>query len=234
MNESEMLAALVALAKTHPYAAATIALWFVLATGWKAQPKERRDAWAKAYPRPVSALRFALELLPDLLGAGRVFVFGILRGMASRESAPQLSSDPRSPVRGEIREAGGIPPSAEQINDDGTPPAQYVSRVHVAGCDCRACASSPGYVDGAIARVIAGVALLFVGVSLAAGCSGGSLRDALRFNGVREVRHPVHGDCIEASLTVTAESINRSGTGYLGVCRGVLDAGAVGDAGGAE
>jgi hypothetical protein len=70
--------------------------------------------------------------------------------------------------------------------------------------------------------------------ALAAGCSGGSLRDALRFNGVREVRHPVHGDCIEASLTVTAESINRSGTGYLGVCRGVLDAGAVGDAGASE
>lgn len=78
------------------------------------------------------------------------------------------------------------------------------------------------------------IAPLLIALAVAAalaGCSGGSLRDALRFNGVREVRHPVHGDCIEASLTVTAESINRSGTGYLGVCRGVLDAGAVGDAG---
>jgi hypothetical protein len=90
--------------------------------------------------------------------------------------------------------------------------------------------SEPGYVESwvLVALVVAVIA------ALAAGCSGGSLRDALRFNGVREVRHPIHGDCIEASLTVTAESINRSGTGYLGVCRGVLDAGAVGDAGGAE
>ena len=80
----------------------------------------------------------------------------------------------------------------------------------------------------------AGVALVVAVIAALAGCSGGSLRDALRFNGVREVRHPVHGDCIEASLTVTTESINRSGTGYLGVCRGVLDAGAIGDAGVSE
>ena len=87
-------------------------------------------------------------------------------------------------------------------------------------------------------RAILGAIALFLActavVALVAGCSGGSLRDALRFNGVREVHHPVHGDCIEASLTVTAESINRSGTGYLGVCRGVLDAGAVSDAGASE
>ena len=90
--------------------------------------------------------------------------------------------------------------------------------------------SEPGYVEPwvLVALVVAVIA------ALAAGCSGGSLRDALRFNGVREVRHPVHGDCIEASLTVTTESINRSGTGYLGVCRGVLDAGAVSDAGVSE
>jgi len=191
MNESELIAALVALAKAHPYAAAALALWLVLSTGWKAQPKEKRDAWAKLYPRPVSVLRFALELLPDVLGAGRVLVFGILRGVASRES-----SAPSAP-----RETQAPPPPSE-----------------------------PGYVEPwvLVALVVAVIA------ALAAGCSGGSLRDALRFNGVREVRHPIHGECIEASLTVTAESINRSGTGYLGVCRGVLDAGAVGDAGGAE
>lgn len=192
MTESEMLAALVALAKAHPYAAAAIALWFVLATGWKAQPKEKRDAWAKAYPRPVSVLRFALELLPDLLGAGRVLVFGVLRGMASRESSVPQPIEPR--------ETQAPPPPSE-----------------------------PGYVEPWVL-----VALVVAVVAALAGCSGGSLRDALRFNGVREVRHPVHGDCIEASLTVTAESINRSGTGYLGVCRGVLDAGAVGDAGVSE
>lgn len=200
MTESEMLAALVALAKAHPYAAAAIALWFVLATGWKAQSKEKRDAWAKAYPRPVSVLRFALELLPDLLGAGRVLVFGVLRGMASRESAPPSIVVTMSKLE-PPRETQAPPPPSE-----------------------------PGYVESwvLVALVVAVIA------ALAAGCSGGSLRDALRFNGVREVRHPIHGDCIEASLTVTAESINRSGTGYLGVCRGVLDAGAIGDAGVSE
>ena len=85
----------------------------------------------------------------------------------------------------------------------------------------------------AMLGALAVLVILAIAAALA-GCSGGSLRDALRFNGVREVRHPIHGDCIEASLTVTAESINRSGTGYLGVCRGVLDAGAIGDAGVSE
>ena len=108
MNESEMLAALVALAKAHPYAAAAIALWFVLATGWKAQPKEKRDAWAKTYPRPVSVLRFALELLPDLLGAGRVLVFGVLRGIASRESSVPQPIEPR--------ETQAPPPSGEEVS----------------------------------------------------------------------------------------------------------------------
>lgn len=104
MNEDQIIAALVALAKAHPYAAAALAMWLVLSTGWKAQPKEKRDAWAKMYPRPVSVLRFALELLPDVLGAGRVLVFGVLRGVASRESsapsAPpsdETPPDPRSP-----------------------------------------------------------------------------------------------------------------------------------------
>lgn len=195
MNESEIIAALVALAKAHPYAAAALALWLVLSTGWKAQPKEKRDAWAKLYPRPVSVLRFALELLPDVLGAGRVLVFGILRGIASRESS--APSAPRS---------------------DETPPEPR----------------SPGFSDrSALVFVLFAAGALLAGRTLT-GCSSGSLRDALRFNGVHEVRHPIHGDCIEASLTVTAESINRSGTGYLGVCRGVLDAGAVSDAGASE
>lgn len=109
MTESEIIAALVALAKAHPYAAAAIALWFVLATGWKAQSKEKRDAWAKAYPRPVSVLRFALELLPDLLGAGRVLVFGILRGMASRESSVPQPIEPRETQ-------APPPPSGEEVS----------------------------------------------------------------------------------------------------------------------
>lgn len=100
MNDSEMLVALVALAKSHPYVAAALGLWLVLSLGWKAQPKEKREAWGKTYPRPVSALRFLLEILPDLLGAGRVLVYGMIRGQASREIvAPERETQAPPPPR---------------------------------------------------------------------------------------------------------------------------------------
>lgn len=90
MDESQIIAALFAFARAHPRIAAAAVLWLMLSLGWKAQPKEKRDEWAKAYPRPVGALRFFLELLPDLLGAARVLLFGVIRGMASRE--PSITS----------------------------------------------------------------------------------------------------------------------------------------------
>lgn len=102
MNESEVIAALVALAKSHPYVAAALGLWLVLSLGWKAQPKEKREAWGKAYPRPIGVLRFMLELLPDLLGGARVLVYQVVRGQASREASVP-----------EPRETQAPPPSRE-------------------------------------------------------------------------------------------------------------------------
>lgn len=52
--------------------------------------------------------REALARLDELLGG----------------AAPQLSTDPRSEVRGELHEAPGVP-RGEQANDDGTPPAKH-------------------------------------------------------------------------------------------------------------
>ena len=52
--------------------------------------------------------REALARLDELLGGAPV----------------QLSMDPRSEVRGELRETEGIP-RAERMNDDGTPPAKH-------------------------------------------------------------------------------------------------------------
>jgi hypothetical protein len=98
MDESEVIAALVALAKQHPYAAAALGLWLALSLGWKAQPKEKREAWALVSPRLVGVLRVALELLPDLLGAARVLLWQVVRGQAARPSLePRETQAPPPP-----------------------------------------------------------------------------------------------------------------------------------------
>lgn len=126
MEEIRMIAALIALAKAHPYVTAALLLWFALSTGWKAQPKEKRDEWSKAYPRPLGVLRFFLEILPDLLGAGRVFVWQVIRGIASRE--PSLTSAPDSPIKGELR---SDPHAGEgtfvQLGSDGAAPRETIA-----------------------------------------------------------------------------------------------------------
>jgi hypothetical protein len=46
----------------------------------------------------VGALRFALEVLPDLLGAGRVLFYGVMRGQAARPSLdPRETQAPPPP-----------------------------------------------------------------------------------------------------------------------------------------
>jgi hypothetical protein len=106
MDETEVIAALVALAKQHPYAALALGLWLALSLSWKAQPKEKREAWAIASPRLVGVLRVALELLPDLLGAGRVLLWQVVRGQAARPEVrdePRETQAPPPPSDGEVR-----------------------------------------------------------------------------------------------------------------------------------
>ncbi len=104
MDESEIIAALVALAKQHPYAALALGLWLALSVGWKAQPKDKREAWAAVSPRLVGVLRVALELLPDLLGAARVLLWQVVRGQAARPSLePRETQAPPPPSDGEVR-----------------------------------------------------------------------------------------------------------------------------------
>lgn len=58
-----------------------------------------------------------------------------------------------------------------QLNRDGTPPAQYVSRAHVENCDCDACKrSAPGFAERGVLAVIAGICALALGVALLTGC----------------------------------------------------------------
>lgn len=108
MDELQILAALVALARQHPYAAAALGLWLALSVGWKAQPKDKRDAWGAQSPRLVGVLRVALELLPDLLGAARVLLWQVLRGQPARPSIAPQSPDVTAPQRPSV-----MPPSGD-------------------------------------------------------------------------------------------------------------------------
>ncbi len=155
MEEIQMLAALVALAKAHPCIATVLGLWLALSVGWKAQAKERRDEWTKLYPRAIGVLRFALELLPDLLGAARVLLWQVVRGMPGRE--PQLTVSPDSPIKGVLVDdaplAGTGAGERETIAPDPSAPR-----------------SSGGFAEHWVLTVIAGVVMLALGIALLTGC----------------------------------------------------------------
>jgi hypothetical protein len=108
MDEVQIVTALVALAKAHPIPAALFGLWLALSVGWKAQPKEKRDAWGMSYPRLVGVLRVFLELLPDLLGAARVLLWQVVRGQPARASVPPSTVDVTAPQRPSV-----MPPKEE-------------------------------------------------------------------------------------------------------------------------
>lgn len=95
--------------------------------------------------------------------------------------------------------------------------------------------SEPGYAERSVLEIVAGVALLALGVLLVTGCSA---RDAIRRNveplGLYEVQHPLHGGCHELGVRAQSEALNREVIVYGGVCVGRIDAGAVGDAGVSE
>lgn len=147
MEEIRLIAMLIELAKAHPRVTAALVLWFMLSSGWKAQPKEKRDAWSKAYPRPIGIMRFFLEILPDIVGGGRVLLWQVWRGIAERE--PQLTSSPDSPIKGEPRETIAPEPAAPDVSGPR---------------------SSGGFAERGVLKVIAGVAALALGVALLTGC----------------------------------------------------------------
>jgi hypothetical protein len=87
-------------------------------------------------------------------------------------------------------------------------------------------------------RAMLGALAVFAILAIAAALAGCSARDAIRRNveplGLYEVQHPLHGGCHELGVRAQSEALNREVIVYGGVCVGRIDAGAVGDAGGAE
>lgn len=180
MDESQIIAALFAFAKAHPYIAAAAGLWLMLSLGWKAQPKEKRDELAKAYPRLIGVLRFFLELLPDLLGAARVLFFAVIRGQASR-GTPAVIDDPLAGTGEGIQLSVGIPPRETQ------PDATQPQRPSVMP------PSEPGYAEQWVLGVIALAAVVALALSGCAAAQSPSLSPI----SPNLVERPEYGTCAE-------------------------------------
>jgi hypothetical protein len=206
MDETEIIAALVALAKQHPYAALALGLWLALSLGWKAQPKEKRETWAAMSPRLVGVLRVALELLPDLLGAARVLLWQVVRGQAAR---PEMRDEPLAGT-GE-----GV-----QINSDDTPPIRRETQAPPPP-------SEPGFAETRILAAIA-VASALALVALLSGCSAGQT-PVLSPIAPRVIERAEYGTCAETGGKVEIPSAGQIAL-LTSVCWLRADSGAALDA----